>query len=357
MSMLAVTSLVFGLVLAQLPGVPAFADPPAALLEVVEDRGATVLVRHAYGESEVPKRPARIYSDSSVPEPLVALGIMPVGSNFLGQQSTPPDLQAQLEAAGVVLYERFASNPELILVLAPEVIIVWELLSASSDPEALYAQLSAIAPTLVMTANPYSYWREAVRDLGQVFGADSEAALASFDEAAAGYCQRLHAVIEDDSVSVLSVLARDVRLMGVGMMTPAGFIPAAPTVWLYGICGFTPAPEVARLAGTELGAIISLEELPTFAAEHIFLMSLSDEAAAPLTEHPLWPRVAAQQAGRVCSRLLGQLPRSGRSSKPSMPLAKSIHNDSATKAASRRSCRAPDHDSAVARLRRGAEQR
>lgn len=47
---------------------PPFAAAPTTL-EVTEDRGDTVLVRHAYGETEIPKNPG-VYTTPEVPLPL-----------------------------------------------------------------------------------------------------------------------------------------------------------------------------------------------------------------------------------------------------------------------------------------------
>lgn len=281
----------------QVSGFPPFA-PALPMLEVLEDRGDTVRVRHAYGETEVPKRPKRVFTDTSLLEPMVALGLVPVGSNFLDAPSAPPALRQQLDEAGVVLLERI-SDLEKIVVLGPDVIVVWELVANNSNPQQLYEQLSDIAPTLVLNANPYSYWRETMRDLGEVFAADAGGALAGFDEATAVHCEKIRAVIGDESVSIVSVMESDIRLMGVGYETPEGFTPAAPTVWAYGVCGLTPATEIKGLVGTEFAQIISLELLPEITAEHLFLMGLSDAEAATVTEHPLWSRVAAQRAGQV----------------------------------------------------------
>jgi iron complex transport system substrate-binding protein len=281
-------------------GFPSFAPPPEAMLEPLEDRGDIVLVRHAYGETEVPKNPQRLFTDGSTLEPVLALGRTPVGTNFfLAPQDTPPALAERLE--GVTLLERTLNDLEAVLALEPDLILVWELLFSASDSETLYAQLSQIAPTVVLNASPYTYWEEATRDLGELLNGDDAAvsALATFKQDAEAQCDRLRGVVGEGTLTVLSVLAREVRLMGVGLETPAGFIPAPPTRWAYGTCGLTPGPEVARLAGTELGTVISLEVLPELSADHLLVMSLTPEDETVLTEHPLWDAVPAVRAGRV----------------------------------------------------------
>lgn len=279
---------------------PPFAPPPEAMLEILEDRGDTVLVRHAYGETEVPKNPQRLFTDGSTLEPVLALGQTPVGTNFfLAPPDTPPALTERLE--GVTLLERTLTDLEAVLALQPDLILVWETLFSASDAGTLYAQLSQIAPTVVLNASPYTYWEEATRDLGKLLGGEEAAAsaLATFEADAEAQCERLRGVVGEGTLTVLSVLEREVRLMGVGLETPAGFIPAPPTRWAYGTCGLTPGPEVAELAGTELGVSISLEVLPELSADHLLVMSLSPEDETVLTDHPLWAQVPAVRAGQV----------------------------------------------------------
>ncbi|NOK63316.1 MAG: hypothetical protein GFH27_549361n49 [Chloroflexi bacterium AL-W] len=85
-----------GEALSQVPGFPAYAPTPT-MLEVVEEREETVLIRHAFGETEVPKNPARVYTDALTTQIALSLGIEPAGAQYFTTLLEVPELAAQLE--------------------------------------------------------------------------------------------------------------------------------------------------------------------------------------------------------------------------------------------------------------------
>jgi iron complex transport system substrate-binding protein len=294
----------------QVPGFPPFAPAPT-MLEVAEDRGDTVVVRHAYGETEIPKSPERVLTDHSTLEAMLALGIQPVASYFfLKPEDTPPDLARQLE--GMTLLEvSFEPNPEAVLSVAPDVIVVANLVLYATEPQRLYDQLSRIAPTIVLVENAGSFWEASIRDLGAVFGLDDDVrrALEAYEQDAEAQCERIRQVIGDGTLSMFNAFAREVQIFGpgyettllpgVGETTQTGYIPYSPTAWAYKTCRLTPGPEVERLVGIDEGAFISLEILPEIEADHLLVMVREEGAYDFLSQHPLWERVPAVQQGQV----------------------------------------------------------
>jgi len=109
----------------QVPGFPPFAPAPT-LLEVIEDRGDTVLVRHALGETEIPKNPERVYTDDAMLEPLVALGIVPVASSYIDAAAMPEALAEQVEGK-TTIFPYNSVNLEAILAAQPDLIVVYNI--------------------------------------------------------------------------------------------------------------------------------------------------------------------------------------------------------------------------------------
>ncbi len=154
----AIAALVCGLTHAQepyqVPGFPSF-DPAPPILEVIEERGDTVLVRHGYGETEVPKNPQRIFANVSL-EVALPLELGVVGGTFAGGgfREMPPTLQAATR--NITMFDAYAEpNLEAILSLQPDLIINRHF---EADP-ARYEQFSRIAPTLSPLANSAYAWR------------------------------------------------------------------------------------------------------------------------------------------------------------------------------------------------------
>ena len=89
-------------------GFPAFVPSPT-MVEVIEDRGDTLLVRHLYGETEVPKNPQRIFADQSTMEILLSIDapVVAVSSIYGTVLPMPPLLEPKL--AGVTEYQ-FLNN-------------------------------------------------------------------------------------------------------------------------------------------------------------------------------------------------------------------------------------------------------
>lgn len=300
-------AVVFGLGLAQqasyqVPGFPPFAPAPT-MLEVLEDRGDTVLVRHALGETEVPKNPERVYTDDAMLEPLVALGIVPVASSYIDAAAMPEALKAQIEGK-TTLYPYNTVNLEAILAAQPDLIVVYNIFWNPSA--ALYDQLSAIAPTIVMDGDAFAYSLEAMRDVAKVLGreAQAEAAFAHYKEVVSEQCARIREVISNGTITLSAIYAPgSFWVFRPGFLTEAGYTPYT-TSRLYSLCQVIPGPEVLDFAGEDLsssGRMVSLEILPELQADH-FIVFVGEGAEGYLQEfttHPLWNRIKAIQEGNA----------------------------------------------------------
>lgn len=282
----------------QVPGFPPFSPAPT-MLEVVEDRGDTVLVRHALGETEVPKNPQRVYTDDAMLEPLVALGIVPVASSYIGAAAMPEALAQQVEGT-TTIYPYNTVNLEGILAAQPELIVVYNLFwEGGAD---LYNQLSAVAPTLVMNGDAFAYPLEAMRDVAKVLGREAQAAFARFEEVVDEQCARIREVVGGGTLTLSVAYApRYFGLLGPGNLVEGDFVPYT-TSRLYSLCGVRPGPEVIELAGTEASwAELSLELLPELRADYLVVFSGRGAGAylEEFTAHPLWNRIKAVQEGNA----------------------------------------------------------
>lgn len=124
----------------------------------------TIKVKHAMGETEVPAAPKRVVIlTNEGTEALLALGIKPVGAvkSFTGNPWYD-HIKADMDGVTVVGDEH-QPNMEAIISLKPDLII-----GNKMRQEKVYAQLSAIAPTVFSETlrgewkNNFSLYAEAV---------------------------------------------------------------------------------------------------------------------------------------------------------------------------------------------------
>lgn len=290
-------TLLFSLAVAQteqVEGFPAFADDPQ-LLEVFEETDTTVRVRHGYGETDIPRNPERILAaDETTLDYLLALGLQPVGVT-----SYSPELPAYLaERAGEITVISVAGGPnsvslEALLALEPDLILGYEHLGGNAAPE-IYQQISRIAPTVSFLAPPENAFRTALPLLADIFGAAdvSAEALAAFEAEAETLQGRLEA-LGTQTVSLVTIYPRQIRLYGVGYDDEAaGYIPNNVTAPLYRELGLTPSPEVLELTLEAGRADISFETLPELSADRLLVYSTLPEAE--LTQNPAWALIPGQ---------------------------------------------------------------
>lgn len=282
----------------QVPGFPPYAPAPT-MLDVVEVRGDTVLVRHAYGETEVPKNSERIFAtDEATLEILLSLGVQPVGAAYW--RDLPVALQEVTEGT-TILSAQGGISLEAVLSLSPDLIV-----GGSYIPDrAFYEQLSRIAPTVVFIDNRHwAFWRQGVRDVAQMLGMPEQAeeALRSYDERVRDLRATIQPHMQGQTLSILLVHPNRVDLANAGVMNGERFEPTFLSAWAYQDLRLTPGPEVEVL-GRGGGRIpLSFEYLPQLQADHLVLILPdpdSDEQFQTLTSHPLWDSVRAVQKGNV----------------------------------------------------------
>lgn len=297
----------------QVEGFPAFSPAPP-LLEILEDNSDTLLVRHPLGDTEVPKNPERIYTDASTTQIVLSLGLKPVGAQYFSNILKIPGMDERLAGVEVLGTNTYDPNFEAVVVVRPDLIVVWANIISAEDPRARYEQLSQIAPTLVLGepvsvgASPFSYWQAATVALAGVSGLESEAEalLTDYKTKAAAYCKQIRKVIGEGTLTLFDVSGGALRVWGPGYGNEEKFVPAAFGVWAYRDCGVAPGDEVSALTGggAQPFAQVSLESLGELQADHLIAyVNVSAGGARSyfdeLKESPLWTRVPAVANGNI----------------------------------------------------------
>lgn len=151
------------------------AAPPAS------EGAATVVVEHAFGETEVDGVPARIVTlGLQWTDVLLAMGVQPVGHVFealAGETGIYP-WQDALSADAVALDTTDGLPLEQIAALDPDLILV----TYQAPDQATFDSLADIAPTIgLLGGNQVDPWQDQVAVAGELLG-DPEGAQAVIDE-------------------------------------------------------------------------------------------------------------------------------------------------------------------------------
>lgn len=144
-------------------------------------RDFPVTLGHAWGSTTIPSEPQRIVTWGwGNEDAAIALGVVPVGIPFQsyggGEDGVQPWIEAALEAAGAhtpTVLDNAGEPPlEQIAALEPDLILA--VLSGITEEQ--YAQLSAIAPTVAYSGDPWSApWQDVTRTVGAALGKAEEA--------------------------------------------------------------------------------------------------------------------------------------------------------------------------------------
>ena len=205
LSVIAAGALVLGLSACQSPS----ADEAAP--EASSDSGFPVTIEHAMGETTIPEHPVRVVAlDPSYVDATLLLGAELVGYAEYRQDPENPFApylgDVSDETADAVNVGTIAEpDLEKILELEPDLII-----SAKVRQEALYPQLSKIAPT-VFSESTGPTWKENVVLLGTALGLqdEAEAAVAEYEERAAAVGEEILAENPDATYSLVRFAGED----------------------------------------------------------------------------------------------------------------------------------------------------
>lgn len=262
----------------------------AALLAVTLLAGPAAArdITHAMGVTDVPDNVQRIVVlTNEGTEALLAVGITPVGAvkSWLGDPWY--DHVAADLADVTVVGEESAVNLEVLVALEPDLII-----GNKQRHEAIYEQLSAIAPT-VISERLRGDWKinmELYTDAAGK-GEEGKAALAAFDARVAALHDKLGAALEEE-ISIARFMAGQTRIM---------FKDSFSGLILSELGFQRPAAQDKD----EFAEQITKERIPEFEGDRLiyFTYETGNGEASAVAEDwltdPLWQNLDVVKAGKV----------------------------------------------------------
>lgn len=284
----------------QVPGFPPFAPAPT-MFEVVEDKGDTIVVRHRFGETEIPANPQRVYSDASLLPTALTLDLNIVGAQHYPDMPDLPNWEADIEGVQVTPIVSYDFNFEEVAALDPDLIIGYgNFFWTDQDGETVYERASRIAPTIVPIDDPVAFYEQAARNLATSLGSEPgtvETQISTLNAEIAEACRPLQETVGDETVALIIIWGDQPSLQGVVWNSDGKFVNVADSYWLYGLCRMTPPDSLPELVGNEFALDLSYELLPDIQADHIFVSTQGDATAAlqELTESPIWQALPAVQ--------------------------------------------------------------
>ncbi len=237
-------------------------------------------------EVEVPTTPKRIIFHGETTGDLLALGVKPVGilkSNVDG--TIYADQLGDAEDIG------FPFNVEKALSLDVDLIIF------GNADETQYAQISKVAPTV--TFDTFAPLEDRMHTLGELLGKQKEAEkwLADYDvQVKAMWRQIREAGIDQNETASVFTMYPGSRLFA---MARTGLSQV-----LYDEGGFKPTAAIQQALEQDQGFVeLSMEKLPEFAGDRIFILTPLDEEAVKdtkqLLESSIWKSLPAVKSGKV----------------------------------------------------------
>ena len=243
-------------------------------------------ISHDKGTTVIPARPQRIVAlDNSLVEAVVLLKRPLVGgiSSYRDLKGFPAYLGDAVKATKEV-GPMESPDLEAVAELKPDLIV-----SATVRHDALYDELSKIAPTVfVKTTGPQ--WQQNITTLGEVLGAEDEAAraLTGYRERARKVGDAINAKAGSPTISVVRFLDGPTRLM-----QKATFIGS-----ILKDAGLRrPTSQDVDGFALEVGE----EQIRQADGGHIFVTSFSGGQAAKerFERNPLWKQLQGVKAGNV----------------------------------------------------------
>jgi iron complex transport system substrate-binding protein len=221
-----------------------------------------------FAEVCVPENPQRIVTitDSDL-DAVLALGVEPVGiTKGRGQLTAPRYLNGVLPENVSVVGDFFSPNLELVLELAPDII-----LAAGLEDPALLVQLNAIAPTVDTNVNGYD-WQSHFRSVADALNMQAQA-----DEFLATYDER----IDELQTSLADHLGEEFIVVrwsaeGPQVMAPITFVSAV--LFDLGLIYPEDIPELQ--SGHAHSAPLSLETMGVIDVDWAFIGTLQGEGDA-----------------------------------------------------------------------------
>ncbi|WP_373558017.1 ABC transporter substrate-binding protein [Paenibacillus sp. XY044] len=248
--------------------------------------GGKIQVPHLRGMLQLERRPERIaVLDYQYADQLLALGVAPVGSVACSVETggLPVDLAEPLNCMAR-LGTKEQPNLRVLAAMQPELIV------CTSFHEGCYADLAAIAPTIMLDRN--EDWRQSLFRLGELVGRQWRA-LEAID-AYNAKLDRLRRKLKDGGGSPIVALIRprgsSIRLHTVRHRTAR---------LLYEDLELAAPPLAGQQTGTS--SLIPLNTLPELRADRLFVLTddTNREQTRLYQQSPVWQSMNAVRCGQV----------------------------------------------------------
>lgn len=264
-------------------------EPPAE-----KQAGETHVYKGPFGEVTVPVQPKKLLvMNTRYAEYLIEMGVKPQFLLFM--PLLEPEYRADyFTSHGVKLieYPQYEQNYELLLTLGADMILVQGL----GMDEAVYEQLSKIAPTVALDSGPSM--DEAMPLLAELFGKESEyeQVKSAFDNKVAKAKAQLAEALGDQTVMVLRVEPNQYRYLGQHAKMGSSQL-------FYTQLGLNTPPYLAD--APDWFTSLSMEVFPEIDPDYIFIEQRAAEGMDStdswnqLMESGLWKGLKAVKAGKV----------------------------------------------------------
>ncbi|MNI47986.1 Iron(3+)-hydroxamate-binding protein YxeB precursor [compost metagenome] len=250
---------------------------------------ATRTVTTLLGDVEVPANPQRVASDQYMGQ-LLKLGIVPVGvRSFMLNESWIPDSGISEETiAGIEDLGGFPMNLEKLTYLEPDLII--------GSIEKNIEDYQKIGTTVFLpywegesTSGPLNKFRR----IAEIFGKEQEAEawISEYEAKVAEARKQIEGVVkEGETVSIVQVANKTLYVLAA-----TGGNYGSSTI--YEMLQLPPTDKALNMK--EGFENISLEVLPDYVGDHVFVYGSQDEGADEILNSSIWKGLPAVQKGQV----------------------------------------------------------
>ncbi|PPQ49218.1 AraC family transcriptional regulator [Paenibacillus peoriae] len=249
----------------------------------------TRTVKTLKGDVEVPANPKRVASDQYMGH-LLKLGIIPVGvrSFMLNEAWIDQSGYPKEKLAGIKDLGEFPMDLEELTVLQPDLII--------GSIEKNIDSYQKVGTTVFLpywegesTAGPLDKFRR----ISEIFGKQKEAEqwITEYEKKAAEARTKIQGIVKDgETVSIVQVANKSIYVLAA-----KGGNYGSPTI--YQMLKLPPTKKALNMK--EGFENISLEVLPEYMGDHIFVYGSEDEGANQILHSELWKGLPAVKKGQV----------------------------------------------------------
>ncbi|EPD93516.1 AraC family transcriptional regulator [Paenibacillus sp. HGH0039] len=249
----------------------------------------TRIVSTQKGDIKIPAEPKRVASDQYFGY-LLKLGIVPVGVRsimlneaWISKSGLPETVMAGIEDLG-----DFPMNPEKLTYLEPDLII-----SSIEENIELYEKIGTTVFLPYWEDNSTAGPIDKFRRISKIFGKEQAAEewIAEYEQKVADAKKKIAGIIkEGETVSIVQF-----GWNGLYVLAAEGGNYGSSTI--YQMLRLPPTKQALQMK--DGFAKVSLEVLPDYLGDHVFVYGAEDKGAEKILNSPVWKGVPAVKKGQV----------------------------------------------------------